>query len=87
MLDALSCLRQDFTAKADSVELIGYGANPMIQYLEHPPLASLKEQPYEIGQKAGSLLLDLVNHPQAAYQPQLVKTSCELQVFSSHKQR
>ncbi|MEC3881361.1 LacI family DNA-binding transcriptional regulator [Parapedobacter sp. 10938] len=87
LLDALSCLRQDFATKADSIELIGYGANPVIQYLERPPLASLKEQPYEIGQKAGSLLLDLVNHPQAAYQPQLVKTSCELQVFSSQKQR
>jgi len=87
MLDALNSLRQDFPIEADAVELIGYGVNPIIQYLERPPLASLKEQPYEIGQKAGSLLLDLVNHPQEAYQPQLVKTSCELQVFSSHKQR
>lgn len=87
MLDALNCLRRDFPAKAESIELIGYGANPVIQYLERPPLASLKEQPYEIGQKAGSLLLDLVNHPQAAYLPQLVKTPCELQVFSSQKQR
>ncbi len=87
MLDALNCLRQDFPAAAESVELIGYGANPVIQYLERPPLASLKEQPYEIGQKAGSLLLDLINSPQAAYTPQLVKTSCKLQVFSSQKQR
>ena len=80
-------MRQDCPEKADSVELIGYGANPIIQYLERPPLGSLKEQPYEIGQKAGSLLLDLVNHPRAAYQPQLVKTPCELQIFPSHKQR
>jgi len=87
MLDALNCLRQDFPARANHTELIGYGANPVIQYLEHPPLASLKEQPYEIGEKAGALLLDLISHPQVAYQPQLVKTSCELQVFSSQKQR
>lgn len=87
MLDALYCLRQDFPTIVNRTELIGYGANPMMQYLEHPPLASLKEQPYEIGEKAGSLLLDLINHPQAAYQPQLVKMSCELQVFSSQKQR
>ncbi|GGG86264.1 LacI family transcriptional regulator [Parapedobacter pyrenivorans] len=87
MLDALSCLRRDFATRADSIELIGYGSNPMIQYLERPPLASLKEQPFEIGQKAGLLLLDLVNHPQTGYQPQLVKLPCELQVFSSYKQR
>lgn len=87
MLDALNCLRQDFPAMANHTELIGYGANPVIQYLERPPLASLKEQPYEIGEKAGALLLDLISHPQVAYQPQLVKTSCELQVFSSQKQR
>ncbi|MGK6350990.1 LacI family DNA-binding transcriptional regulator [Parapedobacter sp. DT-150] len=87
MLDALSCLRQEFPSKADSVELIGYGANPMIQYLERPPLASLKERPVDIGQKAASLLLDLVNHPQLEYEPQLIKFPCELQVFSAHKQK
>ncbi len=81
MLDALSCLRKEFPKKADSVELIGYGAMPVIQYLERPPLASLKEQPYEIGQTAGSLLLDLIKHPQTTYKPQLVKLPCELLVF------
>ncbi|MFC3197954.1 LacI family DNA-binding transcriptional regulator [Parapedobacter deserti] len=87
MLDALSCLRREFPSKADSIALIGYGANPMIQYLERPPLASLKEQPYEIGQKSGLLLLDLVNHPRTDYEPQLVKLPCKLQVFSTLKQR
>ncbi|RQP15465.1 MAG: LacI family transcriptional regulator, partial [Parapedobacter sp.] len=87
MLDALNCLRFEFASIAPAVELIGYGANPMIQYLEHPPLASLKEQPYEIGQKSGLLLLDLVNHPQTEYAPQLVKFPCNLHVFTSHKQR
>lgn len=86
-LDAMCCLRREFPHLSQTVELIGYGANPIIQYLERPPLASLKEQPYEIGQKAGSLLLDLVNHPQAGYQPQLVKLPCELQVFPTYKQR
>ncbi|WP_257669885.1 LacI family DNA-binding transcriptional regulator [Parapedobacter tibetensis] len=81
MLDTLSCLRREFASKVDSVELIGYGVMPVIQYLERPPLASLKEQPYNIGQKAGSLLLDLINHPQAPYEPQLVKLPCKLQVF------
>ncbi len=87
MLDALACLRQEFAGAATSVELIGYGANPMIQYLERPPLASIKEQPYEIGKKSGMLLLDLVNRPHADYVPQLVKLPCQLQVFDSHKQR
>lgn len=86
MLDALICLRQEFSERADHVELIGYGANPTIQYLERPPLGSLKEQPVEIGQKSCMLLLDLVNHPRSDYMPQLVKLPCELQVFSSRKQ-
>lgn len=87
MLDALNCLRSEFSTRAPAVELIGYGANPMIQYLERPPLASLKEQPYEIGQKSGLLLLDLVNHPRTEYEPQLIKLPCSLRVFSSHEQR
>ncbi|MBK1441851.1 LacI family DNA-binding transcriptional regulator [Parapedobacter sp. ISTM3] len=82
MLDALNCLRREFPQKADAIELIGYGANPMIQYLERPPLASLKEQPYEIGQKSGLLLLDLIRHPKTGYAPQLIKVPCELQVFT-----
>ncbi len=85
MLDALTCLRREFADKVDTVELIGYGANPIIQYLEHPPLASLKEQPYEIGQKSGLLLLDLVNHPKTEYDPQLVKLACHLQVFKGNE--
>lgn len=87
MLDALNCLRLEFAAQADTVELIGYGANPMIQYLERPPLASLKEQPYEIGQKSGFMLLDLVNHPHTDYHPQLIKFPCNLRVFNVHQQR
>ncbi|SEL83381.1 LacI family DNA-binding transcriptional regulator [Parapedobacter koreensis] len=83
MLDAHNCLRREFASNADTIELIGYGANPMIQYLERPPLASLKEQPYEIGQKSGLLLLDLINHPQPGYEPQLIKVPCELQVFTA----
>lgn len=87
MLDALTCLRREFVHASATVELIGYGANPMIQYLERPPLASIKEQPYEIGEKSGMLLLDLVNRPQTDYVPQLVKLPCQLQVFPTHKQR
>jgi len=87
MLDAMNCLRLEFSAQTDNVELIGYGANPMIQYLERPPLASLKEQPYEIGQKSGLLLLDLVNQPSTEYEPQLIKLPCKLSIFNVHQQR
>jgi len=87
VLDALNYLRLELKAHPPHIELIGYGANPIIQYLEHPPLASIKEQPYEIGQKSGLLLLDLVNCPRAKYEPKLIKFPCKLSLFNAFQQR
>ncbi|GAA4801877.1 maltose operon transcriptional repressor MalR [Olivibacter ginsenosidimutans] len=81
MLDVMTCLRTEFPAYYPSTELIGYGALPLFSHFEHPPLASLKEQPFEIGAKAGSLLLEWIDHPQQERKPQLISLPCKLTLF------
>jgi len=81
MLDVMTCLRKEFAEYYTSVELIGYGALPLFSHFERPPLASLKEQPFEIGATAGSLLLDMINNPQQERKPKLISLPCKLTLF------
>ncbi|WP_134089285.1 LacI family DNA-binding transcriptional regulator [Olivibacter sp. XZL3] len=81
MLDVMSCLRKEFPAQYPNMDLIGYGALPLFSHFEKPPLASLKEQPFEIGERAGSLLLEMVQHPQQEFNPQLISLPCKLHYF------
>lgn len=81
MLDVMSCLRKEFPREYPTIELIGYGALPLFSHFERPPLASLKEQPYEIGAQAGILLLNLINQPEVNHKPQLISLPCTLHYF------
>src|SRR3546814_2347199 len=46
-----------------SLEFIGFGALPLFEYLDRQPLASIQEPPYQIGEKAATMLLDLIRNP------------------------
>lgn len=81
MLDIMTCLRKEFTDRYPLTELIGYGALPLFSHFERPPLASLKEQPFQIGMKAGSLLLDMIRNPNQPRKPQLISLPCKLHYF------
>jgi len=81
MLDVMTCLRKEFPGHYPNIELIGYGALPIFHHFERPPLASLKEQPFAIGERAGKLLLDVIQYSQKEYPPQLLSVPCSLQLF------
>lgn len=81
MLDIMTGLRKEFPDRYLTTELIGYGALPLFSHFERPPLASLKEQPFQIGVKAGSLLLDMIKNPHQSPKPQLISLPCKLHYF------
>ncbi|MCL4637799.1 MAG: LacI family transcriptional regulator [Olivibacter sp.] len=81
MLDIMTCLRIEFPNRYLITELIGYGALPLFSHFERPPLASLKEQPFQIGVKAGSLLLDMIKNPHQSRKPKLISLPCKLHYF------
>ncbi|UKJ07945.1 LacI family DNA-binding transcriptional regulator [Solitalea lacus] len=61
VLDAMQFLRKQSQTNQKKIEFIGFGNLPMFEYFDEKPLASLDERPYEIGEKAISLLLKLIN--------------------------
>jgi len=45
------------------IDFVSYANLPIINYLDHPPMASVEQFPYEQGEKAADILLDLINRP------------------------
>lgn len=81
-LDALLWLKKHDPAPGDrKPEFIGFGALPLFEYLDKQPLASIQEQPYQIGEKAASLLLDLIRDPGAERNFQQIALPCNLKVY------
>jgi len=80
-LDVMTCLRREFPKAYTTIELTGYGALPLFSHFERPPLASLKEQPFEIGVHAGTLLLNIIRNPHQLQKPQLISLPCQLTLF------
>ncbi|PVY43725.1 LacI family DNA-binding transcriptional regulator [Pontibacter virosus] len=45
----------------EELEFVSYANLPMLEYMNHMPLASVEQFPYEQGQKATEILLDILN--------------------------
>ncbi|WP_276496640.1 LacI family DNA-binding transcriptional regulator [Pontibacter litorisediminis] len=71
----------------EDLEFVSYANLPMIAYMNHAPLASVEQFPYQQGQKATEILLDLLcskeepQHRQQAF----YKVTVESQLVESHK--
>lgn len=81
MLDVIKCLRKQFPDKIHQLDLIGFGALPFFDYVNNPPLGSIQEQPYAIGEKAAEMLLDLIKYPDKERVPQQLSLPCSLKLF------
>ena len=54
----------------EDIEFVSYANLPTINYMDHAPLASVEQFPYQQGQKATEILLDLLCHKEKADEPQ-----------------
>ncbi|MEJ5962329.1 LacI family DNA-binding transcriptional regulator [Pedobacter immunditicola] len=75
LFDAIKYLRH---IHRQEVECIGFGNSPFISYLENPPLASVEENPEDVGKKAIQLLLKLMNKEIRMADYQKVMIDCAL---------
>lgn len=55
-LEAISYLKKHHPDKLDKIDLVGFGNLPLIQYLDHKPLASIEENSHLMGIEAAQLL-------------------------------
>jgi len=60
-LDAISFLKKYYPSKVDKIDLVGFGNLPVIQYLDHKPVASIEENSYLMGIEAAQLLFRNIN--------------------------
>ena len=63
-LDAMQVCRQRNLAINKNIYFVSFSNLPFCSYLEHPPIASIEQFPYEIGRKAIQLLLPIISNPE-----------------------
>ncbi|SDL30859.1 DNA-binding transcriptional regulator, LacI/PurR family [Catalinimonas alkaloidigena] len=77
-LDAMEVCRQRGLRINEDIFFVSFSNLSFCSYLEHPPIASIEQFPYEMGEKAASLLIEAIEHPdqqtrqEVVMQPQLV---------------
>ncbi|MNT85091.1 hypothetical protein D3C72_2252140 [compost metagenome] len=45
------------------IDFVSYANLPIINYMDHTPIASVEQFPYKQGKKAADILIDLINKP------------------------
>jgi len=78
IFDAIKYLKSIHHPDFETIECIGFGNTPFIDYLDHPPLASIEENPESVGKNAVELLLKLINKDVGLTDYQKVMVDCKL---------
>jgi LacI family transcriptional regulator len=60
-LDAINYLKKYHRSKLSKVDMIGFGNLPLIQYLDHKPVASIEENSHIMGIEAAQLLFRTID--------------------------
>ncbi|UYQ91885.1 LacI family transcriptional regulator [Chitinophaga horti] len=81
VLEIMSLLKQYYPDKKEQVAVIGFGNHQLLQYMDHPPCASIEEQPAMIGQRATSLLLELMQLPGEQRSTSTTALDCKLVTY------
>lgn len=62
-LEAIGYLKKHHPDKLDKIEMAGFGNLPILQYLDHKPVASIEENSHLMGTEAAQLLLQNMELP------------------------
>ena len=62
-LDAMQYARGQKLKIGKDICFVSYANLPITSYLEHPPMASVEQYPYQQGAKAAEILIELINKP------------------------
>ncbi|WP_153797544.1 LacI family DNA-binding transcriptional regulator [Foetidibacter luteolus] len=81
-LDALQFLRTRHPDKINSIDFVGFGFLPLLEYIDHKPTASVAENSYDIGISAMRLLLELMRDETEDNNitPKHIEVACKLVV-------
>ncbi|MFN2458482.1 MAG: LacI family DNA-binding transcriptional regulator [Chitinophagaceae bacterium] len=65
-LNAIDYLKRKYPDRLNKIDFVGFGNLPLLQYLDHKPLASIEESSYEMGEEAARLLFQEINEKKEA---------------------
>lgn len=60
---ALFAMRHAKSIGLSDIDFVSYANLPIINYMDHTPMASVEQFPYKQGKKAADILIDLINKP------------------------
>lgn len=60
---ALFAMRYTKSLGLQDIDFVSYANLPIINYMDHTPIASVEQFPYKQGKKAADILIDLINKP------------------------
>lgn len=60
---ALFAMRHVKSTGLQDIDFVSYANLPIINYMDHTPIASVEQFPYKQGKKAADILIDLINKP------------------------
>lgn len=60
---ALFAMRHAKSLGIQDIDFVSYANLPIINYMDHTPIASVEQFPYKQGKKAADILIDLINRP------------------------
>ena len=77
-LDVIKFLKTNFPEKLNSIDIVGFGNLPLIQYLDHKPSASIEENSYLMGVEAARLIFKNIDLHESGQplEPQFMKVPC-----------
>lgn len=81
-LDAIEYLKKKEPEKLKSIDFVGFGNLPLLQYLDHKPIASIEERSYEMGEEAARLLFHIIGEQKTGDTRvvQHIQLHCKLQI-------
>ena len=68
-LDAIEFLKKSMPDKLEKIDFIGFGNLPLLQHLDHKPVASIEENSFEMGELAAKLLFKLIESDNGSPRP------------------
>ena len=79
-LDAIALLKKRYPEKLATIDFTDFGNLPLFKYLDHKPVASVKEDFYEVGRQAAAWLFEMINEKKQEYDRyhKNIKIPCKL---------
>lgn len=82
-IDAIDFLKTKCPSQLDVMDFTGFGNLPLLQYMDHKPVAVIDENSFEMGTKAAELLFKIIDeeNPESNVTQQKIQIPCKLIVY------